>query len=159
MNPWQRLQQNHALEHATLHILAHTAPGLRVYALSDWAGFSVFGELETSALIDAVSAALQALHSGNLTLAQHPRCGTNLALPLGLAGGLVLTALSLPARYHYTRAALMMLAGGVVGARKPLSRKLQQVMTRISDLDGAAIRSVERHTTGSCLMHRVSISY
>ena len=73
----QKIRQNHAIEHAAMHIIARRVPELFLVAHSDWAGFTVYGQVETPALIDAVAEGLHRLRDGEASLAIHQRCGTS----------------------------------------------------------------------------------
>ncbi len=54
----QRVRQNHAIEHATLTILANQHPGLHLVARSDPMGFVVYGEVAANDLRGAADEAL-----------------------------------------------------------------------------------------------------
>ena len=53
------------------------ARAVSLVAHSDWAGFTVYGQVETPALIDAVAEGLHRLRDGEASLAIHQRCGTS----------------------------------------------------------------------------------
>ena len=154
----QKIKQNHALEHATLHVLVRHIAGLHLAACSDWAGFTVVGSVETPVLADAVVEGLQRMRAGEANLAIHPQCGTNLAVPLGLCGGLVLAAVSLPREWRYSRLLLIILAGYTFGKRKPLSLTVQKYMTTTTDLNRVRIRSIQLISRQGVQVHRVSLS-
>ena len=82
--PILRIRRNHALEHATLQILAQKNARLSLFGYSDLEGFSVVGNLSTDDLQAAVNEALKRLKAGEWQLAIHPHCGTNF-----VAGGVV----------------------------------------------------------------------
>ena len=96
-------RQHHAIEHATLHILAARYPSRRMVGYSDPRGFTIFGDLTEEAVRRAVSEAILRLQSGESQLAIHPNCGTNLA-----ATGVLVT--------------LAALIGGSMGRRDPFTR-------------------------------------
>ena len=79
-------RRNHALEHATLQVLSTKKPGLRMAGYSTPRGFWVLGDVDLSAMQQAVEEAQRRLRAGEKRLAVHPYCGTNFVLP-GLAGG------------------------------------------------------------------------
>jgi Domain of unknown function (DUF6391) len=102
---WQELllvRQVHALEHATVWVLGGTPKRTayrtvtkdadRLSGRSTATGFYLFGEVTTAALNHAVHKALHRLLTGDGHLAVHPRCGTNLAVNLGLSAGLAMGA-------------------------------------------------------------------
>jgi hypothetical protein len=100
------LRQVHALEHATVWVLAErgnasntaystTARQLdndTLGGLSTDQGFYLYGQLNLADLRRAVPIALERLTSGEWDLAVHPRCGTNLSVGMFLTAGLALGA-------------------------------------------------------------------
>jgi len=72
-------RRNHALEHASIHLLSRKHPGQRMAGHSNPTGFFLLGELQTTEIWDAVTEARERLNSGERGLAIHPGCGTNLA--------------------------------------------------------------------------------
>jgi hypothetical protein len=89
----RRTRQHHAIEHATLHLLASRLPGRRMAGYSDAGGFTVFGDVPFDQVRRAVSDALLHLQAGESGLAIHPNCGTNLAVT-----GIMATAAALAGR-------------------------------------------------------------
>jgi hypothetical protein len=149
------IRQNHAIEHATMHILARRNPQLHLLAHSDWAGFTIYGEVSTEAVIEAVTEGLLRLRQGESSLAIHPRCGTNLAIPLGISGGLLLTAVSMPVEWRFTRFTLTLLAGVVLAIRKPLSLAVQRHLTTTSDVQDVRVRAIQHLHQQGIPIHRV----
>ncbi len=86
LNPFSHVRRNHALEHATLSILAKKNPNLSLVGNSDVRGFWVFGEVETEELQQAVDEAAARLKQGEYNLAIHPYCGTNFVTAGVVAG-------------------------------------------------------------------------
>lgn len=91
------VRQVHALEHATVWVLAEAkqqssqqTDASLLGGMSTEDGFYLYGEVETSQLEQAVYRALRRLTQGEWDLALHPRCGTNLSVNLLLTGGLAL---------------------------------------------------------------------
>lgn len=74
----RRTRQHHAIEHATLHVLAAHGPGRAISGYSDPLGFTLFGEIEEDEVRRAVGEALLRLQAGEHGLAIHPNCGTGL---------------------------------------------------------------------------------
>jgi len=85
-NPALRVRRNHALEHATLQILAEKSHPHGLGGLSDTRGFWVFGEIDPETLMQAAEEARKRLNKGEHHLAIHPHCGTNFAAA-GIVGG------------------------------------------------------------------------
>lgn len=81
----RRTRQHHAIEHATLHVLAARFPQRRMAGYSDPGGFTIFCDLPLESVRRGVSDALLQLQSGQADLAIHPNCGTNLAVTALLA--------------------------------------------------------------------------
>ena len=79
-------RRNHALEHATIHLLARAHPGQRMAGHSNPTGFFLLGNLETPEVWVAATEAQERLRRGESGLAIHPGCGTNLATTALLAG-------------------------------------------------------------------------
>ena len=75
-----RIRRNHALEHATLHILAQRFPGKPMAGHSNPRGFWILGDVPTEEIKSAVESALARLRAGESHLALHPNCGTNIAV-------------------------------------------------------------------------------
>lgn len=80
------IRRNHALEHATLQILASKYPRQPMGGHSNPWGFVIFGDVDTGDLADAAVEALDRLRAGESELAIHPGCGTNFATSGLLAG-------------------------------------------------------------------------
>lgn len=72
-------RRNHALEHATIHLLSRQNSGKRMAGHSNPTGFFLLGDLQTQDIWSAVTEAHTRLNSGEGTLAVHPGCGTNMA--------------------------------------------------------------------------------
>ncbi len=80
-------RRNHALEHATLHVLARTHQG-PLAGHSNPTGYFILGQVTNDDLRAAAQEARSRLNAGEHELAVHPGCGTNLATSLFFAGTL-----------------------------------------------------------------------
>jgi len=152
------IRRNHGLEHATMHSLAEHNPALQLVGRSDWGGFTLYGDVEIGAVADATLAALSRLHSGEGGLAIHPRCGTNLATGVLLAGVATWAALRGKRKPWFWRT-VQLLAG--LAAARALSRPLGERMQRLTTSANVAhlrVLRVERHQLGQWTMHRVITS-
>ncbi len=78
-------RRNHALEHATLHMLAPAHTG-NMAGHSNPTGFFLIGNFETQDVWTATTEALTRLRGGESGLAVHAGCGTNMATTTLLAG-------------------------------------------------------------------------
>jgi len=152
-------RRNHALEHATIHILAAKYPDHHLAGHSNPTGFFILGNVSTEDLADSVVEAWKRLKAGEKDLAIHAGCGTNFATTALLAGSMAWLPLSgsKPVRRHLWR--LPFAVGfGVLGylLSQPLGPILQARVTTEADLGGLQIdeiRVVRRG--GSPSVHRV----
>jgi len=72
-------RRNHAVEHATLKILARKYEDKNLAGHSNPTGFYLFGDLAMNDIRNAIDEAMTRLRAGESGLAIHPGCGTNLA--------------------------------------------------------------------------------
>ncbi len=77
--PYLATRRNHAVEHATLKILARTYNDKSLAGHSNPTGFFIFGDVVTDDLRNAIQEAMARLRAGERELAIHPGCGTNVA--------------------------------------------------------------------------------
>ena len=73
-------RRNHALEHATLHILARKYTNQSMAGHSNPTGFFLLGNFQTEDVSSAATEAMARLLAGESGLAVHAGCGTNLAV-------------------------------------------------------------------------------
>ena len=156
---WSRVRRNHALEHATVHLLAQSTRSLRVIGRSDWNGFSLYGQVDTQAVLRAVTEGLARLKRGETWLAIHPRCGTNVATAFLLGGGATFAAATGAGRSRLKRilCGIMGLAGAVAVAR-PLGTLIQRHLMTTTDVRDAHIEAIHRQSRGNLVVHRVTLS-
>src|SRR5687767_5260189 len=147
-------RRNHALEHATLHMLARTHK-INMAGHSNPTGFFIFGELPTGDIRAALDEAYTRLRSGESGLAIHPGCGTNMVATAFLPG----TLAWLPFQgTRSTRARLLLvpiaLVLGVSGflLSKPLGTWMQRNLTTEADLGNMQIIDVTLVRKG---VHRI----
>jgi hypothetical protein len=139
----RRIRQNHALEHATVTILSGMIPNLRVSARSSARGFIIFGNVDVDKVQIAAQEALERLRAGEVELAIHPNCGTNVAVGFSLAATGWLLILTL----MRSRLRFLLSLGGAVGAAlaaRPLGAVVQRHVTTLADLRSVRITSVAR---------------
>ena len=134
-------RRNHALEHATLHMLAHTHTGTMA-GHSNPTGFFLLGNFSTQDVWAATTEALERLRGGESGLAIHAGCGTNMATTALLAGTFAWSVLRL-AKSTLMKILLMPLAVffGVVGflISRPLGPVLQQRITTEANMGNMQI--------------------
>ena len=147
-------RRNHALEHATLHMLGRTVHN-PLAGHSNPTGYFILGDVTTENLRTAVNEAWTRLNAGEHELAIHPGCGTNIATTVLLAGTLAWLPLkgrkSILGRLAVLPLALAFATLGYALAR-PLGPALQQRVTTEADLGNLQIVEVRRVRNG---VHRV----
>jgi hypothetical protein len=77
--PYLATRRNHALEHATLKMLARKYDDKSLSGHSNPSGFYLFGNLALDDVREAIQEAMMRLRAGEKELAIHPGCGTNVA--------------------------------------------------------------------------------
>ena len=134
-------RRNHALEHATLHMLSRTHQ-INMGGHSNPTGFFIFGDLPTEDIRAALNEAYTRLRGGESGLAIHPGCGTNLVATALLPGTLAWLPFQ-STRSTRVRLLLLPLAilFGVFGfvLSKPLGTWMQRNVTTEADLGNMEI--------------------
>jgi hypothetical protein len=151
-----RLRRNHALEHATTHVLAEKQRPLSVVGRSTFSGFYLYGNLATEMVVEAAQEALARLRAGEHHLAIHPNCGTNLATAGSLAGLATFAVLgnSKKRRFDLLPSVVLAATAGLLLAR-PLGPLLQARVTTLADLGDLTIKDVRREDRGNLVVHFV----
>ncbi len=155
MDVIRRTRQHHAIEHATIHMLAVRFPEQTFVGHSDPLGFNVYGEVPEVGLRRAVGDALLRLQAGERGLAIHPNCGTNLATTGVLATLAALLAGSGRRRGFLDRfatALIFVLAAMFVA--KPLGFRLQHYTT-LADVADRWVADIRPIKVGNLTGHRV----
>ena len=138
-------RRNHALEHATIHLLSARFPGRPLAGHSNPTGFFLLGEVSTETVREAVTEALARLQNGESHLAIHEGCGTNYIVSGALVGGLAFLALSGTKsnreRLERLPLVIMLSALGLIFGQ-PLGPALQKQVTTQPDPGSLAIVDV-----------------
>ncbi len=73
-----RVQRNHGLEHASIHVMSEKHQNFSAQGNSNARGFylNIFGEISESDVVAAVEEAYTRMKEGEHSLAVHPNCGT-----------------------------------------------------------------------------------
>jgi hypothetical protein len=154
-------RRNHALEHATLHVLAAQYPGQPMAGHSNPTGFFILGSVPTAAVQSAAAEALRRLRDGESGLAIHPGCGTNLATTALLAGTFAWLVLR-GARSTLGRIVRLpfAVALAVVGAllSQPLGPIIQQRITTDAEMGNLQLVEIRPSGRGRLSAHRVITS-
>ncbi len=154
-----RLRRNHALEHATIHILSRLSRDVRVVGHSTPLGFVLYGDLPTEMVLQAVQEALARLKAGQRELAVHPTCGTNYVTSGVLAGlgtFVVLTPRRRSLSEWLSRLPLVLLVSTfsfMIGQR--LGMNLQAAVTTEARVGELRVASVVREERGPLVRHCV----
>jgi hypothetical protein len=122
------VKQNHALEHATIVLLARKYPEVRFSGVSFAAGFFVFGDVPTEAVLPTAQEALQLLRTTQPELAVHERCGTNLAVAGALTGFSAMTVAKMRRPFNSFNNVMLASTAALVLAR-PLGLLVQRHVT------------------------------
>jgi len=152
-------RRNHALEHATIHILAAMYPDHHLAGHSNPTGFYILGNVSTENLANAVVEAWKRLKAGEKELAIHAGCGTNFATTALLAGSMAWLPLSgsksIRGRLWRLPIAVWF---GVIGylLSQPLGPILQAKVTTEADLGSLRIDEIRLvRRGGNPTVHRV----
>jgi len=154
-----RIRSNHALEHATLHILQEKGFNGRMGGISDPHGFWIYGNVDIESLLLAAREARDRLVRGESNLAVHENCGTNIAVSALAAGGLAWMGMrgtkGKPIRrlLRLPVAALLGLVGYQIA--KPWGPQIQARVTTNADVSGMEIVEVKRQDILGTPVHRV----
>jgi hypothetical protein len=154
-----RTRRNHALEHATIHVLSEHEPRRHLMGRTTDRGFYLFGEVETEEVATAVSEALDRLQGGEHSLAVHPRCGTNLATAGVLAGLSSFVVMSSGrSKSRLARLPQIILAATMaVMVAQPLGLSMQKHVTTLPEVEGVTIEEITRQRRGQVVVHHVRL--
>jgi len=142
----REIRRNHALEHATMQILASKYPRQPMGGHSNPWGFVILGDVDTGDLADAAVEALKRLRAGESELAIHPGCGTNYATSGLLAGSVAWYGLGGQGKWNkklWRIPFILPLVVLVWQLSKPLGPALQAKFTTEADMGGMEILSVD----------------
>jgi len=158
----RRTRRNHAIEHATVHILTTRRPGTTFAGRSDGHGFYLYGEVDADSLRAAVEEAIVRLPA-EPELAVHPYCGTNLVVG-GITAGLAsLVAVATMPRDRRDASLMdllprLLLAGTAAAmATTSLGSRVQARWTTLADSEGVRVAGIERFERGRHRLHRVRL--
>jgi hypothetical protein len=156
-----RLRRNHALEHATIHVLRKQYRNIGLAGRSTLEGFILYGNIPTERVLMAAQHALRQLQAGNYELALHADCGTN-RVTSGVLAGLGAFTLLTPRRRSWgewlNRLPLVFVVctlGVIAGQR--LGTILQARITTNADVGDARIVGISRGQRGSLTVHRITV--
>jgi hypothetical protein len=143
--PFLATRRNHALEHASLLILARKYKDQNMAGHSNPTGFFLFGDMSLEDIRNAINEAMTRLRAGESGLAIHPGCGTNLAastlVPAAFAWAPFQGARSLRWRLLLIPVAFMFAIFGYL-LSKPLGPWLQRNVTTEADLGDMRVMDI-----------------
>jgi len=152
------IRENHALEHATIHVLTQRNPYLHLVGRTTPRGFLIYGEVETELVAEAASEALVRLQRGERALAVHPRCGTNIATAGVLAGLSAFAITSVRSKSRLARLPQILLATtAAIIVAQPLGLALQEYLTTSPRVERVRIEKITRQVMGKITAHRVDL--
>src|SRR5574340_1261102 len=149
------VKQNHALEHATIVLLSRKYPDVRMAGISFAAGFFVFGEVPTEAILPAAEEALDLLRTTHPELAIHERCGTNLAVTAMLTALSAMTIARMRRPYGSFNNVVLATTGALILAR-PLGLTVPRYVTTQTPNASMKITGVKRMSLFGAPAHFVS---
>lgn len=156
--PLRRTRRNHALEHATIHMLSRRVRPLKVGGYSTNSGFYLFGNPSAAQVETAAQEALTRLKKGEHTLAIPPNCGTNLVTTAALVMGVAVAGLR--TEKPLTQNRLSWTFSGIVMAliaAQPLGMALQKHFTTEGDPGDIEIDRIDSHTVALPMVGRVTM--
>jgi hypothetical protein len=152
------VRQNHALEHATIHVLTSRYPYARMAGRSTPSGFVIYGSIPTQVVASAASEALVRLQQGEAHLAVHPRCGTYLAVTSIAAGTAAFAASQGRSRSRLEQLPVALMAATIASViAQPLAARIQEDITTTPEVDGVYIESVTRQERGKYVAHKITV--
>jgi len=157
--PFSRVRRNHALEHATLQVLAEKKPGLHAAGYSTFNGFWVLGQVKIEELQTAVEEAQARLRAGERRLAIHPNCGTNFAfagLIAGVAAWLAMLGSDGSLRRKLDRLPLVTTVVTLaLIAAYPLGPRIQEKVTTDANLGDLRVVRIDSFEQQAVPAHRI----
>jgi len=160
----RRVRRNHALEHATVHMLSRRIKNLRIAGRANDSGFVLIGDVPTDVVEKAAQEALERMQRGESKLAIHPNCGTNLvttgtmttfAAMVGLSAGSNTRRFS-PDRFSLT----LMLTIMALIVSQPMGLRIQEFITtkgEPGDLEIIGVKRNEMNWFGNKMVtHRIT---
>jgi len=151
-----RVRRNHALEHATIHVLSEKRRPMNVVGRSTFNGYYLYGDLSTELVIEVAHEAYDRLTAGEHQLAIHPNCGTNLVTAGSLAGLATFAVLG-----NSKKRGLDLLPNALLAATaalilaQPIGPRLQAHVTTLADLGDMTIKDVRRMDRRNLVVHFV----
>ncbi|MGB0386817.1 MAG: DUF6391 domain-containing protein [Ardenticatenaceae bacterium] len=142
----KRRRRNHALEHATVHILEQRySANLPIGAFAEPDGFFIQGALQPQLVLNAAKEGLQRLQAGETQLALHPRCGTMIVSGLFISP-ITFFGMLIGMNDFGFFSVLFAMFVAIIAARvlaQPVGLLLQRTITTSTDVQGLYIDRLE----------------
>jgi hypothetical protein len=155
-----RVQRNHGLEHATLHVLSQRHPKRSFAGHSDVRGFWIIGDVPIEDVYEAVEEAIERLRKGERQLAIHRNCGTNYVTSgvlAGLAAGAAMFGVGKRVRDKLERLPLaMFVATLALIFSQPLGLLLQERVTTSPEPGNLQVVEIVTSRRGRMKAHRIT---
>jgi hypothetical protein len=155
-----RVQRNHGLEHATLHVLSQRHPKRSLAGHSDVRGFWIIGDVPIEDVYEAVEEAIERLRKGERQLAIHRNCGTNYVTSgvlAGLAAGAAMFGVGKRVRDKIERLPLaMFVATLALIFSQPLGLLLQERVTTSPEPGNLQVVEIVTSRRGRMKAHRIT---
>ncbi len=139
------IRKNHAMEHATIHLLTRAMPHVSIAGYSFIKGYWIIGKAELQDVQKAAELALARMKNGEHSLAIHPGCGTNIAVTgLCTAAAAMLTTLGRSDDESKLERFSAFTTAGMIGALagRPLGPKVQKNITTDANVNDLSIVSI-----------------
>jgi hypothetical protein len=153
------IRSNHALEHATFHVLEGKGQKAAMFGLSDAGGFWVVGNVAAGLLLDSAHEALTRLQSGESHLALHENCGTNLVVTGAIAGGMAWLGMLGAGKGFFRKLErlplVILLASIGLLIAQPLGPVIQEKVTTLPNGQKREVIGVQRWGLGSLTIQRI----
>ncbi|MCJ7622197.1 MAG: DUF6391 domain-containing protein [Anaerolineaceae bacterium] len=157
--PVGQVRRNHAMEHATLHMLTKKKNSQFFAGHADHRGFRIFGNATTEEVHEAVEEALVRLRAGEKRLAVHPNCGTNFVVSGIMAGcaawlGMLGTESSFRRKLDRLPIIIMVTTLVLIYSRA-LGPLMQEHLTTNAKIGNLQVIEIMRHDRGRAIIHRI----
>lgn len=155
-----RIQRNHGLEHATLHILSQRYPKRSLAGHSDAGGFWIIGDVPLEDVYESVEEGLARLRQGERHLAVHRNCGTNFVASgvlAGLAAGIAMLGAGRKTRDKLERLPFaMFFATLALIFSQPVGLALQEQVTTSAEMGNLQVIEIAAARKGRMKAHRIT---
>ncbi len=164
-HPWRfswvaHMRRNHAIEHATIHLLSSRLPHVSIAGRSTPRGFYIYGHVPIDVLEQAAREAIARLKAGESRLAVHPHCGTNLVTASVMAGIATVLASAGRKRRWWDKVFTALAATTVaLAAAHPLGYWIQEHITTDATLDRVELVHIRRLGSTKMPIHFVRIAH